>query len=334
MTTANGKTWRRTGIAALAVAGVLSWMATDASARSQAVRNVNIGTGGVTGVYYPAGGAVCRLVNKGRNHHGIRCAVESTGGSVANIDGLRDGDLTFGIAQTDAQFAALNAEGAFADKSPYKDLRSVFSLHAEMFTLVARAAAGIDSLDDLKGKRVNIGNPGSGQRSTMEAVMSAKGWTAADFSEATELTSAEQSRALCDDRIDAMAFTVGHPNASIKEATVTCPSKLVHVSGPDIDALVAAKPYYFSGTIPGDMYQGTDKDVQTFGIRATLLTSTHTSEETVYEVVKSVFERFDQFRKMHSVFGRLDIKRMSSEGLIAPLHPGAERYFKEAGLID
>lgn len=297
------------------------------------VRYVTIGTGGVTGVYYPAGGAICRLVNKGRRTHGIRCSVESTGGSADNIEGIRSADMDFGVVQSDAQYAAVHGAAPYVDKGAFKELRSLFALHPEPFTVVARADAGIKSFDDLKGKRVNIGNPGSGQRGTMEVVMAAKGWTMADFAKTSELRSAEQSKALCDGKIDAMVFTVGHPNASIKEATITCNTVLVNVDGPMIVKLLADTPYYRATTIPGGMYRGTANDIQTFGVGATVVTSSLVPEDVVYEITKSVFESFSNFQLLHPAFGHLNKSQMVSQGLSAPLHPGAERYFKEVGLL-
>jgi TRAP transporter TAXI family solute receptor len=294
---------------------------------------ITIGTGGVTGVYYPTGGAICRLVNKGRKQHGIRCTVESTGGSVYNLNTIRGRELDMGVAQSDWQYHSYNGTSKFADAGPYKDLRAVFSVHPEPFTVVARTDSGIRKFEDLKGKRVNIGNPGSGQRGTMEVVMGALGWTNDDFALASELKSAEQSKALCDNKIDAMVFTVGHPSGSIKEATTSCDSVIVDVSGPVIDKLVADNAYYRHATIPGGMYRGTDGDVKTFGVGATFVSSTNTSAGVVYEVVKAVFENFDDFKKLHPAFRVLRKEQMVKDGLSAPLHDGAVKYYKEAGLL-
>ncbi len=294
---------------------------------------ITIGTGGVTGVYYPTGGAICRLVNKGRKVHGIRCSVESTGGSVYNLNTIRAGELDMGVAQSDWQYHAYHGTSKFAEQGPDKELRAVFSVHAEPFTVVARKDSGIKNFKDLKGKRVNVGNPGSGQRGTMEVVMEALGWTMDDFALASELKAAEQSKALCDNKIDAMVYTVGHPAGSIKEATTTCDTVLVNVEGPAIDKLVADNKYYRKAVIPGGMYQGNPDDTVTFGVGATFVSSTRTSPETVYQVVKAVFENFDDFRKLHPAFENLKKEQMIKDGLSAPLHEGAIRYYKEAGLM-
>ena len=310
-----------------------AFLAVEAPVAEAQQKFITIGTGGVTGVYYPTGGAICRLVNKGRKKHGVRCSVESTGGSVYNLNTIRAGELDMGVAQSDWQYHAYHGTSKFKKAGPFKDLRAVFSVHPEPFTVVARKDSGIKDFMDLKGKRVNIGNPGSGQRGTMEVVMSALGWNKGSFSLASELKSAEQSKALCDNKIDAMVFTVGHPSGSIKEATTSCDSVLVSVKGAAIDKLVNGNDYYRTATIPGGMYTGSPSDVQTFGVGATFVSSTAASADIVYEVVKAVFENFDDFRKLHPAFANLKKAQMAKDGLSAPIHDGAARYYKEAGLM-
>ena len=292
-----------------------------------------IGTGGVTGVYYPTGGAIARLVNKGRKEHGIRCSVESTGGSVYNLNAIAAGELDMGVAQSDWQYHAYHGTSKFAKKGPNKDLRAVFSVHPEPFTVVARKDSGIKNFMDLKGKRVNIGNPGSGQRGTIEIVMDGLGWTNADFKLASELKAAEMSSAMCDNKIDAFVYTVGHPNGSIKEATTSCDAVIVTVDGPVIEKLVADNAYFRIATIPGGMYTGTDTDTKTFGVGATFVSSAKVSDDIIYQVVKAVFENFDQFKKLHPAFANLKKEEMIKDGLSAPLHDGAVKYYKEAGLM-
>ncbi len=318
---------------ALGLAAGAALLATNVlSARADTF--ITIGTGGVTGVYYPAGSAICRLVNKDRKASGIRCSVEATSGSVYNVNTIREGELDLGIVQSDVQYKAWKGEGQeFKDRGPFADLRAVFSLHPEPFTVVARDDADIRTFDDLKGKRVNVGNPGSGQRSTLEVVMARKGWTLADFGLASELKSAEQAQALADNQIDAIVFTVGHPSGSIQEATATADAHLVPVTGPEIDTLVKEFPYYTKAVIPGGLYRGTERDVETFGVRATVVTSAKVPDDVVYQVVKAVFENFDEFKKLHPAFANLKKAEMVTLALSAPLHPGALKYYKEAGLM-
>ncbi|ENX3947617.1 TAXI family TRAP transporter solute-binding subunit [Photobacterium damselae] len=293
---------------------------------------ITIGTGSVTGVYYPTGGAICKLVNKDRKDHNIRCSVESTGGSIYNINTLRSGELDFGVVQSDWQYHGYNGSSKFKEQGPYPKLRAVFSIHTEPFNIIARADSGIKTLADLKGKRVNIGNPGSGDRATMGVVMDALGWTEKDFKLASELKGSERSQALCDNKIDAFIYMVGHPNGSIKEATTSCNAKLIPVTGEAIEKIIADNPYYTATKVPGDMYQGND-DVESFGVAATLVTSTDVSDDAVYALTKAVFENFDTFKRLHPAFAQLKPQDMVKNGISIPLHPGAIRYYKEAGLL-
>lgn len=313
----------------LTAATVAATMAFSAAATAQEF--ISIGTGGVTGVYYPTGGAICRLVNKSRKEHGIRCAVESTGGSVYNINTIKAGELEFGVAQSDWQHHAYHGTSKFSE-NPFPDVRAVFSVHPEPFTLIVRADSGITDFQGLKGKRVNVGNPGSGQRATMEVAMEAFGLTMDDLALATEYKGSEMAKQLCDGNIDAMIYTIGHPAAAIKEATTTCDATLVSVSGPEVDKLVADNPFYRVATIPGGMYKGTDTDTTTFGVGATFVTSAQISDDVVYTVAKAVMENLDDFRNLHPAFKNLDASEMVNDGLSAPLHPGAERAYKELGL--
>lgn len=292
---------------------------------------ISIGTGGVTGVYYPTGGAICRLVNKNRKEHGIRCSVESTGGSVYNINTVRAGELEFGVAQSDWQFHAYNGTSKFEDQGKFEGLRAVFSVHPEPFTLITKKGSGIGAFEDLKGKKVNVGNPGSGQRATMEVVMDSFGMGMGDFALAAELKGSEMAQALCDGKIDAMIYTIGHPAAAVTEAATTCDVELVSVKGAPIDSLVNDNPYYRVATIPGGMYKGTDSETTTFGVGATFVSSSDVSDEVVYTVVKAVFDNFDDFKKLHPAFAHLKEEQMVNDGLSAPIHPGAEKYYKERG---
>ncbi len=294
---------------------------------------VTIGTGGVTGVYYAAGGAICRLLNKDRKTHGIRCSVESTGGSAFNVNTIKEGELDFGMAQSDVQYNAMKGEESFKEGGPHADLRAVFSIHPEPFTVLAHPNAGVTKFEDLKGKRFNVGNPGSGTRASMERLLGAMGWTLADFSLASELKADEHGPALCDGKIDGFFYGVGHPSANIQDPTTTCAAKLVPLTGEVVDKLVADNPYYAKATIPGGLYNNNPQDTETFGVLATLVTSANVPEESVYALTKAVFENFDEFKSLHPAFANLEPAKMIKDGLSAPLHPGAEKYYKEKGWL-
>ncbi|MGM0543181.1 MAG: TAXI family TRAP transporter solute-binding subunit [Pseudomonadota bacterium] len=307
--------------------------AAPAMAEEEGENYITIGTGGQTGVYYVVGQSVCRLVNRGSDDHNIRCNAPSTGGSVANINGIKSGELDMGVAQSDVQYQAYNGEGNFEDEA-FEDLRAVFRIHGEPLTLLAREDSGIETLDDLEGKRVNIGNPGSGQRNTMEVVMDAKGWDEDTFSMVSELDAAEQAAALSDNNIDAMVYVVGHPNGSIQEATTTVDSRLIPMDDEDIQGIVDEYPYYTSSVIPGGLYKNNPDDVETFGVAATFVTSADADDDVVYETVKAVFDDFDRFKRLHPAFENLDAQDMVTQGLSAPLHDGAKRYYVEQGWIE
>jgi hypothetical protein len=294
---------------------------------------VTIGTGGVTGVYYAAGGAICRLVNKDRAKHGIRCSVESTGGSVFNVNTIKAGELDLGFTQSDVQFNAAKGVGQFKDSGAYGDLRAVFSVHPEPFTVVARKEANVARFEDFKGKRFNVGNPGSGTRSSMEELLGAMSWKLGDFSLASELKADEHGPALCDGKIDGFFYAVGHPSANIQDPTTSCGAKLVSLSGPAVDKLLADKPYYAKATIPGGLYPNNPQPTNTYGVLATVVASSKAPADTVYQMVKAVFDNFDEFKKLHPALANLTPQSMVKDGLSAPLHEGAARYYKEKGWI-
>ena len=319
----------KTTLAALAAAATLGLPATPAMAQQ---KFITIGTGGVTGVYYAAGGAVCRLVNKDRAKHGIRCSVESTGGSVFNVNTIRAGELDMGFTQSDVQYNAIKGLAQYKDAA-FADQRAVFSLHAEPLTVLARKEANVKSMADFKGKRFNVGNPGSGTRASAEELLGAIGMKLTDFSLASELKADEHGPALCDGKIDGFIYTVGHPSANIQDPTTSCGAQLVSLTGPGIDKLVADKPFYAKATIPGGMYPNNPNPAQTYGVLATVVSSAKVPADTVYQVVKAVFDNFEEFKKLHPALANLKPENMVKDGLSAPLHDGAARYYREKGWI-
>jgi len=317
----------------LAMAAVFAGGMLDMASARAADKIITVGTAGVTGVYYPAGGAICRLMNRGRKEHGMRCTVESTGGSINNLEAIRKGDLDVGVVQSDMLYHAYNGSEIFNDVGADNKLRILFSLHAEPFTVVARKDSNIVNFDDLKGKRLSIGSPGSGMRATMEDLMAKKGWTTKTFAALVDVKPNDLSDALCSKKVDAIVYAGGHPNGTIQQLTGACETRLVNVTGQVIDELIKKHPFYTHATIPGGMYNGNPKDTKTFGVKAVLVASEDLSDEVVYEMVNSVFERLDDFKTLHPVFAGLDAERMVHDTDIAPIHPGALRYFREKGLI-
>ncbi len=322
----------------LSVVGALAaaFALTPGAAQAQQ-QFIAIGTGGPTGVYFVVGNAICRMVHKeaaeGRDEgrqHGIRCAAPSTGGSIYNINSIRQGELEFGVAQSDWQYHAFNGTSRF-EENPFPEIRAVFSVHPEPFQILAGKDSGIQSWSDLEGKRVNIGNPGSGQRGTFEVLMEAHGIDESWFGQTTELTSTEQSGALCDGNIDAYGYTVGVPNSGVAQAADGCGAYIVDLETDAVKKLVNDNPFYAFTTIPQDTYSSLTKDVTTFGVMATFVTKADVPENVVYEVTRAVFENLDDFRQLHPAFANLTAEQMISKGISADIHPGAMKYYKEKG---
>jgi len=292
---------------------------------------ITIGTGGVTGTYYPTGGAICRQVNKMKKVTKIRCSVESTGGSVYNINTIKNGELDFGIAQSDTVYQAAQGTGKFEGKQ-VKKLKSVMAIYPELLALVSRKDANIKSIMDVKGKRINLGNPGSGNEATALTLFDANNIKKSDLKFAGALKAAEMPDALRDNKIDGYFYMIGHPNANIKDATNSVDTRIVPLEGKAIDNMVAKYPYFAKAKIVKGLYKGVDSDVNTFGVKAVLVTSTDVSDKAVYTVVKAILENFDSFKKLHPAYNNIT-KESLLDGLSAPMHKGAMKYFKEAGLL-
>lgn len=315
-------------VATLVFAGCLA----DPGAIEAATKFVTIGTGGVTGVYYPTGSAIAKMMNNNRKVYHMKVTAEATGGSVFNINAIVSGDMDLGLAQSDRAAQAWTGVSEWKDKGPQKDLRAVFTLHHETVCLIAAVDSGIDKCSDLKGKVVAIGNPGSGTLQNSLDAMSICGLTPDDLGKAEMVKAAEAAGLLQDGRVDAYFYTVGHPNGSIKEAAAGR-TEVKFVPFPNVDELVKKKPYYSKAYIPVKTYPGVknDKDVPTFGVKASMLASVKTPDEVVYAVTKEVFENFDEFKKLHPAFANLKKEEMV-QGISLPFHPGALKYFKESGL--
>jgi uncharacterized protein len=292
-----------------------------------------IGAGSVGSDYYPLGGAVCRLVNLETARHGIRCRTAPSPGSVFNVTALRERRFDLAVLRSDVQHDAVTARGPFARQGAFTALRAVLSAHAEPFALVVRPDSGIGTAADLVGRRVNIGDAGSGHRLAMERVMEPLGLTRADFALVTELPPGEQNDALCEGRVDAVVYAAGNPNGVVQDAIRRCGGRLVAMSGRPVEALLASHPEYTRAVIPAGLYPGHSVDVPTFGARATLVTTAAAPDDVVYEVARAVLERFDDFMRLHAAFAPLDPREMVHATNRAPLHPGAERYYRERGWL-
>jgi len=292
-----------------------------------------IGTAGVAGIYHQIGASVCRFLEKSPEGQDLDCRAISMGGSVHNLRALREGTLDLAVVQSDLQHHAYHGTSIFGSVGPNEELRALFSVVPESFTVIAGAHSDISTMEDLKGQRVNVGNPGSGQRVAMAALMQHLGWTMDDFESAMEITSALQAEQICLHKLDAAIYVVAHPNLSVREATASCDSILVPVAGPEIEEFIAANPHFVKTLIPADLYAANPSPVPSFGVIATVVATSATSPEVVYQVVKAVFENLEEMKTLLPVFANLNKEFMLSPHHAAPWHHGALRYFQEAGMM-
>ena len=286
---------------------------------------ITIGTGSVTGIYYPTGGAICRLVNQYKKDSNLRCSVESSEGSLYNLNSINNKDIDFGIVQSDVLYQTLKNDS-------FSKLKSVMAIYPELLTLVTRKDANINSLVDVKGKRINLGNPGSGNEATALTLFNESGIKKQDLAYAGELKASEMPDALRDNKIDGYFYMVGHPTANIKDASTSLDVKITPIEGANVDSLIKKYPYFAKANVPGGLYKGNDAPTPTFGVKAVLVTSDDVSANAVYTVVKAILENFDEFKQLHPAYADIT-KESLLDGLSAPLHEGAKKYFQETGLI-
>ncbi len=296
-------------------------------------RVVRIGTNAVNGLYFPTGGALCRMLTRPPNPSAIRCLVESTSGSTANVRGLRNGDLEFGIVQSDWQYYAVQGNGVFKANGPVRELRAVLSLYPESLTVLARQDSGIADFEQIKGKRIAAGPQGSGQRILFDTLVAAHGWRLQDAGTLTEATDGQAAEAFCNGTVDVVVMMTHHPAPFVQDMISRCHARFVPVAGPAVAKLIKDRPYYAPSAIPADAYRGLEGDTQTLGVRATLVTSAAVPDDVVYALVKSVFDNLDLFMAQHPGLGGLKREDMVKAALTAPLHEGARRYFREKGLL-
>jgi TRAP transporter TAXI family solute receptor len=319
--------WLAAAIAASTIAGCM------AVSVALAPVPVTLATGTPGAVYHPVGNAICRMFNLASEHQARPCVAVSSGGSVENIRRVESGESTFALSQTDVAYAAFHGEAPFAPAGAGAKLRMLIALYPEEFTVVARADSGLRDFRDLRGKRLGIGRSGAGYTFTRDAVLGAYGWTISDFEDLLELDPAEQEQALCRNKVDAVFFAAGHPNGLTQGVTAGCHARLVRVAGEPIERLLASHPVYIASAIPGGMYAGNPDDVPTIATQALLVTSSDVSDELAYAVVKAVLGNFADFRRLHPVLWRLHMKDLVPSRAVIPIHPGALKYYREAGLV-
>ncbi|WP_353571044.1 TAXI family TRAP transporter solute-binding subunit [Candidatus Albibeggiatoa sp. nov. BB20] len=309
---------------------VTGLLALSLSFNTQAINFFSIGTGGVTGTYYPTGGAICRLVNKHKSETKMHCSVESTGGSVYNINTIKNGELDFGVAQSDVVYQAYNGSGKFEGKA-YGDLRAVMAIYPELLALVVSKASGIQSVENIEGKRINLGNPGSGNEATADILLAEAGLTRDDLALAGVLKAQECPTALRDKKIDGYFYMVGHPTSNIQDAANSVDIRLISIDGSYADSMIEKYPYFAKGIIPAGIYKNVDVDVHSVGVKAVLVTKKDTSDEMIELVLRTILDEFENFKRLHPAYKTIT-KASLLEGLSIPLHPAAKKIYQEADL--
>jgi len=291
-----------------------------------------IATGGAGGVYHSVGSAICRTFNLAEERRPRPCVAVVSDGSAANIRRVRRGDTSLALSQSDVAYAAYRGDGRFAAAGPDAQLRTLIALHSEALAVIARADAGIDRFEDLRGKRISVGRSGLLYAVTRDDLLASYGWTTADFGLSLELDLVEQNQALCAGKVDAIMFQAAQPSGFIQEATIGCPARLLRLEGPAIARLLSAHPYYVASAIPGGMYEGNPSALPTFGTQTLLVTSARLSDELAYRVVEAVIENFADFRRLHPALSTLKVSDVVPSSVVTPIHPGAMKYYREAGL--
>lgn len=312
----------------LAVLGAGAAGAQPAEKAAGRVKPLIIASGVVTGLYYPMAGALCRQINQQKDRHGYHCLVEPTDGPVHNLNALRAGQVDLALVQSDWQAAAVKGEGRFAGSGPFKDLRAVATLHAETVTLLVRPDAGIDNLSKLRGKRFNLGPKGSALRNLTDTVLEAAGVRLGEDDANLSPDAAVQS--LCAGDLDAAFFAVGHPNAAVRQAVVTCGAVILPITGPGIDKLLAGRKDLTRAAIPAAQYPGIEADVPSIGVAATLVTRADVDANVIAEMVRVLLEERTELEEQHPAFAGVTAEGMGDRARTAPLHPAAEKAFAAA----
>jgi uncharacterized protein len=292
---------------------------------------VSLGTGELNGVYYPVGQAICEIVDRDTKKYGVRCSAEGTAGSSYNIDAIRNGDLEFGIIQSDVAYAAYNGEGSYAGK-PFDELRSVLVLYPELVTVMVRADSSIRQIADLAGKRINVGRLGSGAFATWGTIEASLGWKNGQKAQVADLPADAASHALCAGEIDANLFVIGHPSGTVRKQLSACATNFVPVSGPETEALVSSTPYFQKGVIPGAAY-GLATDTPTIGTNAIVMTWASENAKAVAAFAQAVISQIGDLRTKHPALANLTVEGMTGGNASVPLHPAASQVYKELGLL-
>ncbi|MDA8229856.1 MAG: TAXI family TRAP transporter solute-binding subunit [Magnetospirillum sp.] len=317
---------RKLAVVAVAAIAVLAVDSASAGERRELV----IASGEVTGYYYPVAGALCRVLNKDKPH-GYTCVVAPTSGSAANVAALRSGEADLAILQSRAASLAATGGEGFKD-GPFPELRAVMSLHDESALALTRSGSGVEQLRDLKGKRVNLGRPGSFQRTMADAVLAAGGLSEGDMAPVVELDTADAAQELCDGNIDAAFFSGVHPMTEAASAIEQCGAVPVPLGGKSLETTLKQSPWLAKTVIKGDTYDGLREDRPALAVTAVLVATTRLPADEVYDILKEIHANFPALVRLHPVLNGLTKKRSARDGIAIPLHEGAAKFYADSGL--
>ncbi|MGL5374721.1 MAG: TAXI family TRAP transporter solute-binding subunit [Aeromonas veronii] len=282
---------------------------------------LTIGTGPLNGVYYPTGGAICRVLNAGHALHGDSCTVQSTRGSMANLKALDKGDVQLALVQSDVLHHALHGTGPFSGQGANNELRSLFRLYQESLTLLAAPNSGITTLADLEGKRVYPGNNGAGEQITSQALMAAMGWQPGQFAAYQLKSDSEPLEGLCDGSLDAAFVVAGHPSLAVGDLISRCKVRLIPIEGEQIDRLLKQHPYYQRSRIAANLYPGQTTAINNIGMSAELVALASLPDPIVRTVRDTLLARVKQFSRLHPALSKVTPEQLQTQTEL-PLHAG------------
>ncbi len=287
-----------------------------------------IATGGVTGIYYQFGAAICRLLTDHPPATPMDCTTEGSDGSVRNLVALRQGKVPLALAQSNSLYDAVTG----ASGPPDTSVRALFSPVTEAFMVLTRARDWVAQVTELRGLRINIGAPASGSDATFRRLLAARGWSASQFGQMSGMRASLQASALCAGRVDAISFVAANPVPLMQEATFSCDARFVPLDQEFARSMLERYPYYVPAEVPGGLYPNNPDPVPTIGVRAVVVASSSTPDDVVYQITRTVFENLAELRTLHLAFAHIQADDMLDQCVFAPVHPGAARYYREAGL--
>ena len=294
---------------------------------------IAIGTSTKSGVYYPVAREICNLLNSGRETHLVRCLATESGGSIYNIPAIATGELDVALTRAGLAHKAFRGEEMFKAYGANSSLRLISILYSQPVSIIVKQESNIQKFNEVKGKRVNLGNLGSGKRGISELLLEVMNWSHSDFSEVYELNTSNMGKAFCSDKVDVLIEAIGMPSKFLDRMVNDCKGRFVDISDDVVELIRQKGPFYTPGIIPKKFYPTQEKDVRTFNVNVVLISSARVNDATIYELTKAIFGDVKKLKKIHQVFSNMMPRSMVDQAPSIPYHDGALRYFKEHGFF-